>query len=156
MLGQPLDRLLPMAARATHRGHIYTFSQGGSESRRMAERREIAGLRRNGEQFPAEASIARITINDELARASHLIDAAKAKGMFITVLHMGGAERRDALTNQLIQLAAPQAQLLIIRNDSDADGLFAGIAKARNIPMLKVETVVELRKPLQEMFGAGS
>jgi PAS domain S-box-containing protein len=65
MLGQPLDRLLPMAARATHRGHIYTFSQGGSESRRMAERREIAGLRRNGEQFPAEASIARITINDE-------------------------------------------------------------------------------------------
>jgi hypothetical protein len=97
-----------------------------------------------------------ITINDELARASHLIDAAKAKGMFITVLHMGGAERRDALTNQLIQLAAPQAQLLIIRNDSDADGLFAGIAKAKNIPMLKVETVVELRKPLQEMFGAGS
>ena len=39
MLGQPLDRLLPMAARAVHRGHIYTFSHGDSESRRMAERR---------------------------------------------------------------------------------------------------------------------
>jgi PAS domain S-box-containing protein len=65
MLGQPLDRLLPMAARAVHRGHIRGFAEGGTESRRMAERREIAGLRRNGEQFPAEASIARVTMEGE-------------------------------------------------------------------------------------------
>ncbi len=65
MLGQPLDRLLPMAARAVHRGHVRTFAEGLTESRRMAERREIAGLRRNGEQFPAEASIARVTIEGD-------------------------------------------------------------------------------------------
>ncbi len=65
MLGQPLDRLLPLAARAVHRGHIRTFAEGSTESRRMAERREIAGLRRNGEAFPAEASIARVTIDRE-------------------------------------------------------------------------------------------
>ena len=65
MLGQPLDRLLPMATRAVHRGHIRTFSEGGTEARRMAERREIAGLRRNGDQFPAEASIARVTMDGE-------------------------------------------------------------------------------------------
>lgn len=65
MLGQPLDRLLPMAARAVHRGHIRGFAEGSTESRRMAERREIAGLRRNGEQFPAEASIARVTMEGE-------------------------------------------------------------------------------------------
>lgn len=65
MLGQPLDRLLPMSTRAVHRGHIRTFGQGGTESRRMAERREIAGLRRNGDQFPAEASIARVTMDGE-------------------------------------------------------------------------------------------
>jgi hypothetical protein len=97
-----------------------------------------------------------ITINDELARASQLIATAKGKGIFVTVLHTGGAERRDALSNQLIQLAAPQAQLLIIRNDSDGDGVFAGIASSKNIPVLKVETVAELRRPLQEMFVAGS
>lgn len=94
-----------------------------------------------------------ITINDELARASHLIDAAKAKSMMIVVVHMGGADRRDPLSNQLINLAAPQANLLIIRSDSDADGLFAGIAKQKNIPLIVLESVAELKKPLAELFG---
>lgn len=94
-----------------------------------------------------------ITINDELARASHLIEAAKAKGMMIVVVHMGGADRRDPLSNQLINLAAPQANLLIIRSDSDADGLFAGISKQKNIPLIVLESVAEMKKPLAELFG---
>ena len=94
-----------------------------------------------------------ITINDELARASHLIDAAKAKNMMIVVVHMGGADRRDPLSNQLINIAAPQANLLIIRNDSDADGLFAGISKQKNIPLIVLESVAEIKKPLAELFG---
>jgi hypothetical protein len=71
------------------------------------------------------------------------------------VLHTGGEERRDALSNQLIELAAPRAQYLIIRNDSDADGMFANIAKAGNIPLTTIENVINLRQPLQELF-AGS
>ncbi len=63
LLGQPLDRLLPVSARAIHRGHVRSFAEGPTESRRMADRREVAGLRRSGEQFPAEASIARVTID---------------------------------------------------------------------------------------------
>ena len=65
MLGQPLDRLLPMGARAVHRGHVRTFAEGALAARQMAQRREISGLRRNGEAFPAEASIARVTIEGE-------------------------------------------------------------------------------------------
>ena len=76
-----------------------------------------------------------ITINDELARASKLLDAAQSKGVYVVVLHMGGEERRDALSDQLIDLVAPRAKYLIIREDSDADGKFAGIAKAGNIPL---------------------
>ncbi|MEN9508686.1 MAG: hypothetical protein RLZZ621_1249 [Gemmatimonadota bacterium] len=65
MLGQPLDRLLPMIARAVHRGHMRTFAEGAVDARTMAHRREIAGLRKSGEQFPAEASIARVTMDGE-------------------------------------------------------------------------------------------
>ncbi len=65
MRGQPLDRLLPMGARALHRGHVRTFAEGPSESRRMATRNEISGLRRSGEEFPAEASIARATTDGQ-------------------------------------------------------------------------------------------
>jgi len=65
MLGQPLDRLLPMGARAVHRGHMRTFAEGPTDARIMAHRRPIAGLRKNGDQFPAEASIARVTMDGE-------------------------------------------------------------------------------------------
>ena len=65
MLGQPLDRLLPMASRAVHRGHIRTFAEGPEEARTMAHRSEVVGLRRNGEQFPAEASIARVEMDGQ-------------------------------------------------------------------------------------------
>lgn len=65
MLGQPLDRLLPMGARAVHRGHMRTFAEGPTDARVMARRRPIAGLRKNGDQFPAEASIARVSVDGE-------------------------------------------------------------------------------------------
>jgi hypothetical protein len=96
-----------------------------------------------------------ITIKDELARTGKLLDAAKSNGTTIVVLHMGGEERRDVLSNQLIELTAPRAHQLIIREDSDADGMFAGIAKAGNIPLTVIDNVINLRKPLQEMFAGG-
>lgn len=65
MLGQPLDRLLPMSSRAVHRGHVRTFAEGPTDARTMASRRPISGLRKNGETFPAEASIARVTMEGE-------------------------------------------------------------------------------------------
>jgi Domain of unknown function (DUF6305) len=96
-----------------------------------------------------------ITIKDELARTGKLLDAAKSNGTTIVVLHMGGEERRDVLSNQLIELTAPRAHQLIIREDSDADGMFAGIAKSGNIPLTVIDNVINLRKPLQEMFAGG-
>ncbi|HMS01702.1 MAG TPA: PAS domain S-box protein, partial [Gemmatimonadaceae bacterium] len=65
MLGEPLDRLLPLATRAVHRSHMRGFASGAQEARRMGERRVIAGLRRNGEEFPADASISRVTVAGE-------------------------------------------------------------------------------------------
>jgi len=96
-----------------------------------------------------------ITIKDELARTGKILDAAKSNGNYIVVLHMGGEERRDALSNQLIELTAPRAHQLIIREDSDADGMFAGIAKDAKIPLTVIDNVINLRKPLQELFAGG-
>ena len=88
-----------------------------------------------------------------MARTTHLLDEAKKKGLYVVVLHMGGEDRRDALSNQLIELAAPRADRLIIRTDSDADGMFAKIAKAGNIPLTVIDSVIELKDPLKDMFG---
>jgi hypothetical protein len=94
-----------------------------------------------------------ITINDELERTKHMIENAEKKGIFIVVLHMGGEERRDQLSDQLIDVAAPHAKYLIIREDSDADGKFAGIAKAKGIPLEIVDSVINIKPLLDGLFA---
>ena len=79
MLGEPLDRLLPLSLRAVHRSHMRGFSSGPADARRMGERRVIAGLRRNGEEFPADASISRVTVAGERTFMVMLRDVSERK-----------------------------------------------------------------------------
>jgi PAS domain S-box-containing protein len=60
--GSPLSMLLPDRFRSTHDRHIAGFASGMETARRMAQRREIFGLRRNGKEFPAEASISKLDL----------------------------------------------------------------------------------------------
>ncbi len=59
ILGQPLDILLPERFRKSHATHIGQFSEAKSTARRMGERNEIYGLRKDGQEFAAEASISK-------------------------------------------------------------------------------------------------
>ena len=61
VLGQSLDMLLPKAFRKIHRQHINSFEHSKERSRNMAERSSnVYGCRRDGTEFAAEASIAKL------------------------------------------------------------------------------------------------
>ena len=66
MIGKPLDLLLPERFRPGHRAHVERFGRSKENARRMGERREIAGLRKNGEEFPAEAAIAKVHMGENV------------------------------------------------------------------------------------------
>lgn len=63
MIGESLDILIPERVREIHRQHIERFSREDLPARRMGERdTPILGVRKNGEEFPADAAISKIEI----------------------------------------------------------------------------------------------
>ncbi len=64
VLGRSLEILLPPRFRGAHFAHLARFADGPEAARLMGERREIAGLRKDGREFPAEASISRLDTPD--------------------------------------------------------------------------------------------
>lgn len=81
VMGQPLDMLLPVSARKTHHRHIDQFVNSPTAARRMGERQEISGRRKNGEEFPAEAAIAKLESRGELYASVVLRDVTERKLM---------------------------------------------------------------------------
>jgi PAS domain S-box-containing protein len=60
-LGAPLTTFIPERYRHSHAGHVERFGETGTTSRRMGgSLRIVTGLRRNGEEFPIDASISKI------------------------------------------------------------------------------------------------
>lgn len=64
MMGQPLSLLLPARIRGEHAAHVSAFGASKVSARKMGERTLISGVRKNGEEFPAEAAIAHMPSAD--------------------------------------------------------------------------------------------
>jgi PAS domain S-box-containing protein len=64
-IGQPLDILLPKRFMTVHQNYIADFDASAIPTRLMGERQEIWGYRKNGEEFPAEASISKLEVDDK-------------------------------------------------------------------------------------------
>jgi PAS domain S-box-containing protein len=59
-LGAPLAGFIPERLRGAHAEHVRRFGQDATTSRRMGGQRIVTGLRRNGEEFPIDASISQL------------------------------------------------------------------------------------------------
>ncbi len=65
VLGQPLDLLLPPRFVDTHHQHIRDFAANNGVARGMAGQMKVFGRRKDGSEFPAEASISRLAQNGQ-------------------------------------------------------------------------------------------
>ncbi len=66
VLGKPLELLIPERFRAAHPGLIEQFARSPATARLMGARSEILGLRKDGTEFPAEASISKTELDGEV------------------------------------------------------------------------------------------
>jgi PAS domain S-box-containing protein len=79
VLGRPLGMLIPHRFEAAHREYVDRFGASGQEARLMGERREVAGLRKDGSEFPAAASIAQVSLDGERAYSVVLRDVTERR-----------------------------------------------------------------------------
>lgn len=79
VLGQLLDLLLPSRFGAAHHRHVQAFARAPENARRMKVRGEIYGRRKNGEEFPAEANISKLTENGKTTFTVILRDVTERK-----------------------------------------------------------------------------
>lgn len=77
--GRPLADLIPERFHGRHADHVARFGQGGTVAKRMGERQEIFGRRRDGEEFPAEASISRLEVGGRRLFTAVLRDITERK-----------------------------------------------------------------------------
>ncbi len=80
VIGASLDLLIPKRFHAAHRRHVERFAAGDATARRMGERHaEIVALRKNGEEFPADAAISKLQIDGRRILTVALRDVTEQK-----------------------------------------------------------------------------
>ncbi|HYG87512.1 MAG TPA: ATP-binding protein [Azospirillum sp.] len=95
-LGQPLEILLPTFARAGHNRQVERFEHSPVQARQMGERSVIRGRRKDGEEFPAEASISRIVVGGRTVFTAILRDVTKAREAEESITSLNTDLRRRA------------------------------------------------------------
>jgi PAS domain S-box-containing protein len=94
--GEYLEVLLPPRHRPSHRGHVQGFGAAHGRARLMGERQQISGLRKSGEEFPAEAAIQRLHIGGHDVYAAVLRDIS-ARQRAEDLLHQAIKARDDMM-----------------------------------------------------------
>jgi hypothetical protein len=101
-----------------------------------------------------------ISIDDELKRAAALIAEARKEGVLIIGAHVEGMKRRaqgaaagDTTDEQSIDAVAPNSDLLLVYKEGNADGRFTAISKAKNIPLIEVEKMMDLIPALEKLYA---
>ena len=79
VVGDSLDRFIPVTLRETHREHIASFGHTGVTARRMGALGALSGVRSNGDEFPIEASISHLELNGQKLSTVILRDITKRK-----------------------------------------------------------------------------
>lgn len=73
-LGQSIDRFIPERFRSAHREHVRAFGRTEISRRPMARPGTVTGLRADGEEFPAAATISRLVVDGKTLYSVFLQD----------------------------------------------------------------------------------
>ena len=93
-----------------------------------------------------------VSQKEEMERVVALVDAAKAAGIPIITVHIGGTARRGAQSDDFNKLAAESSARMIVVAQGDEDKFFTKIADEKKIDLQIVDKIAEAAAPLGALF----
>src|ERR1017187_5024482 len=135
VIGKPLELLLPQRFAHAHRVHVEEFAKSPEVSRSMAQRREVFGRRKDGREFPAEASISKLDLGAEVVFTVILRDITERKEAAEALrasaqLVRGQAEALTRTLDALAKESAPERlvehvlRTIISQRDAHSSGVW--------------------------------
>lgn len=92
------------------------------------------------------------TFSKEKERVRNLLAKAKKNKLVVITVYVGGKQRRDQETNELLEILCKQSDYLIATEDADYDGFLTGLAKARHLPVTLASGVQDIEEPYASVF----
>ena len=77
IVGQPLDVLIPQRFVNAHGQHMRDFAVEPHQARAMGKNRRVAGLRKDGTEFPAEANVSKLMVGDRMMFTAFVRDVTE-------------------------------------------------------------------------------
>lgn len=132
------DRL---GIKATHDNLVLPSKMGGYKTLIMVMGASLKGLGAAG-----------IDQDEEMERDQIVLERAKKTGMKVVLAHIEGTARRNAIADKFITPFVPQADFLLVLEESNKDGLFTRLAQKHKIPLVVFKDFSELPAILKAMF----
>jgi PAS domain S-box-containing protein len=132
-IDQPLDLLMPERFRSAHREHVARFAAGDEVSRLISERTsQLYGRRKDGEEFPADATISKVTVDGKTILTATMRDIsvkrrAEVEQRLLSEIGQALASRIDesvafaSLTRLTVQEFADVSTLFLVADDGSVE-----------------------------------
>ena len=91
--------------------------------------------------------------DQEKSRAVSLLSAANKKGVKVLVMHIGGSNRRGALSDSFVTAAVPYADCIIVVKGGNKDQIFDKNKKDKSIKIMEAPSIRKTQVPLEAVLA---
>jgi dihydropteroate synthase len=94
-----------------------------------------------------------ISEEDEIARAEALLKAVEENEITVILAHIGGTNRRGALSDRFSDMVLEQAKYIVVVEEGNDDGKFTDYAAENEIPITLLATIADAMTVLKDLFA---
>ncbi len=93
-----------------------------------------------------------ISLEEEKARLTRLLEKAKKDNLIVLVLFVGGKHRRGPETDELLELVSTKGDYLIGIMEANYDNFLMNLAKKHALTLTLVKDINNVREPFASAF----